>query len=234
MLFRRLSEHVRTQNWLAIALDLLIVVVGIFLGLQANDWNERRLEDRLAEQTLDRLHADFTVILKEAESRVADHRTNAEALEHLVLALDGDSHDPEIVRFALVNALKFSPSSRRSTTWVELLSSGRVGLVRDENLRALLSQYDERHQTARTLFAQFWEGQRIHEITLGRHLSYTMSRGRAGPFILDGDVESWDLEGMAADPEYIYALQRLLEYQVYYQYWHGRMLEGIREIIESL
>ncbi len=34
MILRRLAEHVRAQNWFAVALDFLIVVVGVFVGLQ--------------------------------------------------------------------------------------------------------------------------------------------------------------------------------------------------------
>lgn len=34
MLLRRVMEHVRAQNWFAIAIDFVIVVVGVFVGLQ--------------------------------------------------------------------------------------------------------------------------------------------------------------------------------------------------------
>jgi hypothetical protein len=34
MLLRRIIEHLRTQNWLAIALDLVVVVVGVFLAFR--------------------------------------------------------------------------------------------------------------------------------------------------------------------------------------------------------
>ena len=40
MLLRRITEHVKTQNWFAVAIDFIIVVVGIFVGLQVSNWNE--------------------------------------------------------------------------------------------------------------------------------------------------------------------------------------------------
>ncbi len=43
MLLRRIAEHVKAQNWTAVALDFLIVVVGVFFGLQVNNWNEARI-----------------------------------------------------------------------------------------------------------------------------------------------------------------------------------------------
>ena len=40
MILRRVTEHVRAQNWFAVLLDLLVVVTGVFLGLQVTQWNE--------------------------------------------------------------------------------------------------------------------------------------------------------------------------------------------------
>ncbi|MEL6362641.1 MAG: hypothetical protein AAFR21_16305 [Pseudomonadota bacterium] len=42
MILRRVIEHVRTQNWTAIGIDFVIVVVGVFMGIQLGNWNEAR------------------------------------------------------------------------------------------------------------------------------------------------------------------------------------------------
>ncbi|MBI1393575.1 MAG: hypothetical protein GC152_12605 [Alphaproteobacteria bacterium] len=42
MILRRVMEHVRTQNWTAVALDFVIVVMGVFMGIQLGNWNEAR------------------------------------------------------------------------------------------------------------------------------------------------------------------------------------------------
>jgi hypothetical protein len=39
MILRRITEHVRTQNWTAIGIDFVIVVVGVFIGIQVSNWN---------------------------------------------------------------------------------------------------------------------------------------------------------------------------------------------------
>ena len=44
MVIRRIRDHVASHNWFAVAIDLGIVVVGVFLGTQANNWNEARIE----------------------------------------------------------------------------------------------------------------------------------------------------------------------------------------------
>ena len=42
MRFRRVSEHVKDQNWFAVVLDFLIVVAGILIAFQITNWNEAR------------------------------------------------------------------------------------------------------------------------------------------------------------------------------------------------
>lgn len=42
MILRRVIEHVKAQNWTAVALDFVIVVVGVFIGIQVSNWNDGR------------------------------------------------------------------------------------------------------------------------------------------------------------------------------------------------
>jgi len=35
-------QHVKEQNWFAVGLDVIVVIVGIFLGLQVQEWYEAR------------------------------------------------------------------------------------------------------------------------------------------------------------------------------------------------
>ncbi|MCM2313369.1 MAG: hypothetical protein NDI84_18420, partial [Steroidobacteraceae bacterium] len=70
MILRSLAHSIRKQDWLAVAIEFLIVVAGIFVGLQVTDWNERRqlrarelnYLERMAED-LARMGAEFDQIL---------------------------------------------------------------------------------------------------------------------------------------------------------------------------
>jgi hypothetical protein len=42
MILRRVIEHVKAQNWTAIGIDFVIVVLGVFVGIQLGNWNEAR------------------------------------------------------------------------------------------------------------------------------------------------------------------------------------------------
>ena len=67
MILRRIIAHLRKQEWTAIGIDFLIVVVGVFVGLQAQAWNESR-QDRVRERMyIERLERDFTAIEERTE-----------------------------------------------------------------------------------------------------------------------------------------------------------------------
>ena len=67
MILRKLADAIREQNWFTVLLEILIVVIGIVIGLQVDDWNEAR-KNRIDEaKFLSRLHDD--IVNSEALSR---------------------------------------------------------------------------------------------------------------------------------------------------------------------
>jgi hypothetical protein len=52
MFLRRIVEHLKAQHWTAVALDLAIVIVGVFIGTQVSNWNQQRIEKAEAERLL--------------------------------------------------------------------------------------------------------------------------------------------------------------------------------------
>ena len=51
----RIAAHIRQQNWTAIAIEFVIVVLGVYVGLQVNLWNEARVEATRRQQIIDAL-----------------------------------------------------------------------------------------------------------------------------------------------------------------------------------
>ena len=49
MILRRITEAFRRQDWFTVAIETLIVVLGVFLGLQVNNWNEARAAEARSE-----------------------------------------------------------------------------------------------------------------------------------------------------------------------------------------
>ena len=71
MRLQRVMEHLRKQDWAAVAIDFVITVVGVFVGLQAANLNEDRIERQRAHGYLERIHADLDVDLATYRDRLA-------------------------------------------------------------------------------------------------------------------------------------------------------------------
>ena len=60
MLLRRVTKHVKDQNWTAVGLDLVIVVIGVFIGIQVANFNDARQTRELADDFAERLVDDLS------------------------------------------------------------------------------------------------------------------------------------------------------------------------------
>ncbi len=141
MILRRVIKHFRQQEWTAIFLDFLIVVVGVFVGLQVSNWNASR-KDRTDEQLfIVRLHEDI-LLAESLTSRVRTRRIDrltvlTEAANKIfarnqVKALN----DKECRAVGAAHVYNIPLSDLPSL--VELASSGRVSIIRDTKLRTAL------------------------------------------------------------------------------------------------
>ena len=85
MVIRRIREHVAAHNWFAVAIDLAIVVVGVFIGTQANNWNEARIERAAAAESRREIIDDLRSNETDLASRMAYYGA---ARAHAIAALD--------------------------------------------------------------------------------------------------------------------------------------------------
>ena len=60
MILRSVTRHVRDQNWFAVGLDFMIVIVGVFIGIQVANWNDERLEEQRRVQIIDSLETNLS------------------------------------------------------------------------------------------------------------------------------------------------------------------------------
>ena len=60
MILRKIVASLASQNWRVAFLELLIVVVGVFIGLQVDTWNDSRLESERRAQIADALATYLT------------------------------------------------------------------------------------------------------------------------------------------------------------------------------
>ena len=136
MILRKLSQSLNEQNWTAIWIEFILLVAGVFLGIQVSNWN--------AERETRQKSAIFSARL------VADLRVEAWAYQYLIeyekdvqanarRALDGfdGSHplsDEQLV-IAAYRATQYESQDRHRATYDELVSTGTIGLITDQKMR---------------------------------------------------------------------------------------------------
>ena len=144
MFLRRMIEHVRRQHWTAIAIDLVIVVLGVFIGLQVDNWNDARREAKRGDEYLGRIAADLAADIAEMELRLVFWRTvqgyGESAIQHAESGELVDGSAWKTVR-AFYQASQLYPYIPRDTTYQEMRSAGEIGLVRDPALPSALADY---------------------------------------------------------------------------------------------
>lgn len=228
MLYQRFSSNLKSQNWVAAAIDLLIVIVGIFLGLQASQWYEDRQERVLAASIVSRLEAEFQEIQVDLRDGIQFHHDEVLALQLILESIRRcrlDPKDTDEFRHGLERAMNYELGPGRSGTYVEILSSGQFRLLRGGELRSALARYDDFVLKTDSLFSTFQLLQRRYESALYRHAKRGPVRRLAadtipiGEILAHGEIAEFDIDAMCGDEDFIEAVRRLIEYHINFQIW---------------
>jgi len=144
MILRRVIDHFRKQEWTAIAIDFVIVVLGVFVGLQVSNWNAMRTDRIRAESYLQRIGSDLDSDIAAVEARlafwgkVADY--GAQGLEYAGTGETGGRSNWEIL-LAYFQASQVAELVPAQATYDELKSAGELGLIADSAFRSALTNY---------------------------------------------------------------------------------------------
>ena len=143
MLLRRFIEHVRTQNWVAIALDLIVVVVGVFIAFQVERWYEQRRLESTESAHLVALVDDFTLIREDLEWNIERQKRSTQAVLALLEERARDPIEISHDRFysLLDEALLGVAFSTVSLTYDVLVATGELDALRDESLKSALADF---------------------------------------------------------------------------------------------
>ena len=145
MIFRRLSAHLKAQNWFAVGLDLAVVVVGIYIGLQADAWMSGQRDRDLEQEYLQRLLVDMEESAIAQQELITEYEDSIDAMDYLAGRLrDGSFDDPDAEQIRLaVDALGWVPQPVTSMgTLRELQSTGNISLIQDVQIRKAIGSQE--------------------------------------------------------------------------------------------
>ncbi|MEE4249963.1 MAG: hypothetical protein V2I38_05195 [Alcanivoracaceae bacterium] len=143
MLLRRITKHVKTQNWFAVVIDFGIVVFGVFIGVQVANWNSERVQAAQDDVMLERLRSEFEQIVETHRSTASFIATAPVSTSRLIETIRSDNKPTldDTFRELITTSLVTVYDPVRSSTYEELVSTGNLSRIGDFRLREALTAY---------------------------------------------------------------------------------------------
>lgn len=144
MIVRRIFEGFRSSKSSHLALELFIVIIGVFIGIQVSNWNDERIEESRALSYLQRIRSDLDADIENFRDRLAFWQKVSEYGElGLYYATEGDSRNVEAwdLLLAYFQASQLGEFYTTRSTYDELKSDGALGLLNNIPLRNKLARY---------------------------------------------------------------------------------------------
>lgn len=229
-LFRNIRHKLAVENkaiaYLKYAIgEIVLVVIGILIALQINNWNQRRLDHIEEKNILATLHDEFLENKKLMDSTTAIYKSAINA-NMVLMSLVGKSAE-ELQKYNLDSLFAASlPSSQivfSNNTIKNIVQTGKLDIIKNPEIVKLINQWDgatvmmkEREQTLKT-----WVDNKIIPI-LNDYVSFRQIDYNAGM--------PWGGKS-ALTPDY-YPLFHLLKYeniQDNFLWYHNKNIVGLEK-----
>lgn len=205
MLLRRVTEHVREQNWTAIVIDFLIVVGGVFIGIQVANWNEF-LNDRAVERdTLRRLYSDFELSItgldrdiRFLEQQLNDQKVVVEALDLCSVKADEEA----VFQRGLVTLGFLNPPRLYRRTIDEMSASGRTDIIQNRTITEEVDQIVALVEWRTWAYDSIMLSMNSHGDEIRRYLRHTFEQAYENPFMpgFQGGI-NYNIQELCQKPE---------------------------------
>src|ERR1044071_901153 len=119
----------KRQHWSGVFIELVIVVVGVFIGLQVNNWNQARADARLGQDYTKRLTRDLRENLTGLQAQIAYYSAVLESVQKTDELLRAADPDPRALVVNAYRATEISYIAPVRATWDQIVSSGHLGLL---------------------------------------------------------------------------------------------------------
>jgi hypothetical protein len=239
MILRRITEHVKTQNWFAVGVDFVIVVMGVFIGIQVSNWNASRADRSNETLYLGYLAEDLQSDLRKIDNvyRVSEWRMSAlaavittatgEPMPSIRAMPQGDvpietvaDYEPTASQSVIMAMSLLVTFDSSDLTYSTLVSTGGVRLLRNQELTRRMQEYN----------AAVRDLQRIESrLTIYRD-EHTRALQQAGVAWIDPMTVAAAAEIARNHPELLAAMKNFWSFNGY----HLRTLGAIRGLAAEL
>lgn len=142
MILNRIASGIKNQDWFVVFVELMIVVVGIYVGLQVDDWQKEREQKAIAETYVSQLITEMETIRDIHRERIKYVRKVMVYAEAALATLEAEK--PSLDSQLLVNLYQASNSwsyGLIKTTYDDLVAFGLANAIPDPELRSMVANF---------------------------------------------------------------------------------------------
>ena len=154
-LFRKIRENMLAENkfskYLIYAIgEIILVVIGILIALQINNWNEYNKERESEKVILKEIKDNLIFDLEDFESNIANLQNKSISAKSILEILETDSAYNDSIGYFFYY-LKSYPHFSNKSNGYKLLESKGLDIIQNETIRKKITDlYEDRYQYLKT------------------------------------------------------------------------------------
>jgi hypothetical protein len=170
---KNLTEKLKSINIKYFISELLIVVVGILIALSLNNWREDTANKNKEQYYLKSLKTDFEQSLASLTEILNQNKESDLAIKKVLAAIHKGYSKPTVdtVKKSFRKLFGFNRFVPASGTYKEIISTGSLQILRDNELRIALSSWEDmitRNQQLEEVM--FWQYHLVNIPYLNKHI----------------------------------------------------------------
>jgi hypothetical protein len=233
-IFRKIRQKLLSENkfgkYLIYAVgEIILVVIGILIALQVNNWNEERKLNLESKAIYTALNSEFEKNRAVLKERIDFLEEGNKYVDHILSYINKkeDFFNSINIDSILVRSLNYGNYNPANSTIQEIISSGKLNLIKDDNLKQNLFNWMQILQDTNEDFKnQDLQHQEQLAVYLTENVSFKNMAKHSGkvPFEMkDSDLFNKNFERIFADLEF----ENLYESK---KYWNIEMINHYKDL----
>jgi hypothetical protein len=206
--FRKIRQNLLMENktgkYFKYAIgEIVLVVIGILIALQINNWNQDRIEHKETKVLLSNLSLDIEENIKNLKDQQNLLKIRKDWADFILKSLDDQKViDSTMFVTAITRVGWIMDYSQMLPTYTEIISSGKLSYINSENLKKALGDYQSKVELNRQILSTYNLGLKETERLAIGHLNGMPEASNLIKPLLSYPGVSFDLKSIATDSEF--------------------------------
>ena len=141
---KKMADDNRPLKYMRYAIgEIVLVVIGILIALQINNWKEENSNRALEKQMMSNLNSEFRNNLNKIQESIIQYKQTEDAIRFLMSKMQASSDElkQHNIDSLLANAVDVFDYRPTQNTLTEILSSGNLKLISNDSIKYNLLQW---------------------------------------------------------------------------------------------